>query len=446
MRGTKTIELAAALALVTLAMGCGGEAAAPVQTVDLSGLIEVDQLNEKLPVEKEELQAAIAETLQERAPAGVRIVYNPGAPPVQRLSQRGGGNQGSGKQKSPAPPPAPGTPSPPPETPAKPAPGENAPSAATCGFDPSKAGCENFCAQNPDFATCKKPAPVTPPPPETPAPAGGGKVPKPGDPAPKPTLEAGGDEVVEDCRYAQGGGVNCKEVGSGTVIGYRCPLPAAECAGVRFPVGDIVPLPDGFTPGKYSHCRQVSEDSTQCYLTREEDPVFGPPAPPELELCKLAPFFCGDGPDFDLPFFFKGVIDDSFEKVGVEFEPGSATDSVPLAEISIGGVKANVEASETGEIVSKVEEVSVPTSVPEQEGGDAEGAGEPVVEGEPGDVPAEGEAPADGTLPEEGTEPEGSGAPAAPSEAVPAPEAPTPVTPEPAPPAPAPPATPEPTQ
>ncbi|MEA2347419.1 MAG: hypothetical protein QOG62_1206, partial [Thermoleophilaceae bacterium] len=72
MRGTKAIELAAALALATLAAGCGGEAAAPVQTVDLSGLIEVDQLNEKLPVEKEELQAAIAETLQERAPAGVR--------------------------------------------------------------------------------------------------------------------------------------------------------------------------------------------------------------------------------------------------------------------------------------------------------------------------------------------------------------------------------------
>ena len=110
MPGTRTFGAAVAISLVALAPGCGGEAAAPVQTVDLSGLIEVDKLNEKLPVEKEELEAAIAETLQERAPAGVQVVYNPGAPPVQRPSQSDGGNQGNGKQKAPPPPPATGTP------------------------------------------------------------------------------------------------------------------------------------------------------------------------------------------------------------------------------------------------------------------------------------------------------------------------------------------------
>ena len=404
---TGTIKLAAALALVTLAAGCGGEAAAPVQTVDLSGLIEVDKLNEKLPVEKEQLEAAIAETLQERAPAGVQVVYNPGAPPVQRPSQSSGGNQGSGKQKSP-PPPATGTPPAPPGTPAKPSPGENAPSPATCAFDPSKAGCENFCAQNPESANCKKSAPGTPapgtpapspatcgsdpskpgcetfcekyaqypscrpkvgdilprppkfaefshcrqtetgpvcypqrlqdpfvrrnsPPGGSAAPADGDKPLTAGDPAPtQPPLTDGTGEVPENCTYRKQGDITCDIVGKATgSLGFPCP-PAQEAA-----CASIQPN------------RLCVADPTVCDDFGNPEPVnLTPPLPTALSK----------------PEFLKSVIDDSFEKVGVEFEPGSATAAVSLAEISIAGVKANVEASETGEIVTRSRRLSVPTS------------------------------------------------------------------------------------
>ncbi len=382
MRGTRMFGLAMATSLLGLAAGCGGsETAAPVQTVDLSGLIEVDKLNEKLPVDKEQLEGAIAETLQERAPEGVRVVYNPGAPPVQRFSQSGGGNQGSGKQKSPPPPPATGTPPPPP--------GDGTPPPAKQGE-----GCERQMLEgttNGTYITYVCPTGVAPP-------ADNGTYIKQltvGDPA--PTRPPDKDGSYEKCVYVTSSGVagkgyvQCNIVGSNSGnagdVGFPCsPAEAANCAGIQL-----------------------------------------------NPLCKMRPEVCLGGypKPTTLNPFLRGVIGDSFEKAGVQVEPGSATAAVSLAEISIAGVKANVEASETGEIVSEVEEAAVPTSVSEEDGGDAEGAGEPVVEGDP-EEPIEGEVPADGTLPEEGTEVPDDELPAAPSDAAPAPE------PDPAPAAPAP--------
>jgi hypothetical protein len=67
--------MAASLALLTpvVAAGCGGE---PEQTVDVTGLIEVDDWNEETGVTREEFEAAVAETLQERAPSNVKVIYN----------------------------------------------------------------------------------------------------------------------------------------------------------------------------------------------------------------------------------------------------------------------------------------------------------------------------------------------------------------------------------
>lgn len=380
MRGTRMLGLAAA-SLVALAAGCGGaEMTAPVQTVDMSGLIEVDEWNEKLPVDKEEFEAAVAETLQERAPAGVRVVYTPGTvgPIAQQLRETGG--RGGGGKRAPLKPndpskpppgvppleddggpggPPAGGPAPPPGAPAKPRPGEAAPSPAVCGFDPSKPGCETFCAQNPEFATCKKPGEGTPPPP------GGG--------TPLPPIDEGG--------------------------------------------GPVVPVP----PQDVVNCR-----------VDDPRPVCAPETPGPLpDLCEILPFACGDGPDFDFPFFLTGVIDDSFEKVGVEFEPGSAAGAVPLAKVSIAGVKTDVQASETGEIVTEVEEVTGATSVSQEpETGEA---GEPSEREAGTEEPADPSAPADPELAPDGTElpaaPEGE-APAAPPDGAPAPE---PVPAEPAP-------------
>ncbi|MEA2348653.1 MAG: hypothetical protein QOG62_2440 [Thermoleophilaceae bacterium] len=490
MGRTGRIKLAAALALLTLAVGCGGgETAAPVQTVDLSGLIQVDKLNEKLPVEKQELEAAIAETLQERAPAGVRVVYNPGAPPVQRFSQSGGGNQGSVKQKSPPaspatgtpPPPGGGTPSPakqgegvcerqvidgkyvsyvcpegveppadngtqlpdpatppPPGTPAKPSPGENAPSSAVCGFDPSKPGCENFCAQNPEFQTCKKPAPATPPPPEP-------EKPKVGDILPRPPEFAD----FSHCRQTETGPRCYKTREEDPFVRANSP-PAgtpAPAGGGKKPlmVGDAyAPPPPPVGGESYGRCKYVTKSGTpgQGYIHCDILGTGGGKAyacPPEAAcnsiqlnpICVANPGACDEfgAPELaTLKSLLRGVIDDSFEKVGVELEPDSATAAVSLAEISIAGVKANVEASETGEIVTQVESPQDGAEGAESGPADpnAEEPTDPEVAPEGTEQPAapEGEAP--------GVPPEGAPVPDAPApESVPAPEAPAPDAPAP---------------
>lgn len=67
----------AGAALIVLIGGCGGEPAEQVQTVDLSGLISVDRWNKKLPVKQEQFEAALAQTLQTRAPSNVTVLYDP---------------------------------------------------------------------------------------------------------------------------------------------------------------------------------------------------------------------------------------------------------------------------------------------------------------------------------------------------------------------------------
>jgi hypothetical protein len=76
---TGWLERSALVALLALGVGAGGCGAdEEPTTIDLSGLITVEDLSDELPVTEEALQAAIARNIQERAPSDVEVVYSAG--------------------------------------------------------------------------------------------------------------------------------------------------------------------------------------------------------------------------------------------------------------------------------------------------------------------------------------------------------------------------------
>jgi hypothetical protein len=111
----------------------------------------------------------------------------------------------------------------------------------------------------------------------------------------------------------------------------------------------------------------------------------------------------------------RGVIAESFEKVGIE--PGKGTAAGPLATIDIAGVRANVQGSETGEISTEIEKA--PAAVAIREPG-AKEEDEESLEPDADQTTAAEDAP-ESIEPSETSEGQ---APSAPSEEAPASEAP----------------------
>ncbi len=90
----RRLALIPLLVLGGVAAGCGGDDEGQT-TLDLTGLVNVENLSDEIPVSEEALEAAIVRNIKERAPDDVKVVYRAGddvgtGPVVQRPDESEG--------------------------------------------------------------------------------------------------------------------------------------------------------------------------------------------------------------------------------------------------------------------------------------------------------------------------------------------------------------------
>jgi hypothetical protein len=156
---------------------------------------------------------------------------------------------------------------------------------------------------------------------------------------------------------------------------------------------------------------------------RPEPGPIGYPTPLP-SICIIFPIFCARADDSSGPKpdeVFQDVIAESFEKVGID--PAQAGTTGTLATVDIGGVRGDVQASETGEVTAQIEELPDPgtSDEPEAKEGGAESAETettttPEVAPEDGEPPAAPESEAAPTPPEEAPPPASTPEPPPPPE------------------------------